>query len=89
VIVLTTGGTIASTPSAAGVVASTGGDGLAGVGIAPEMRSLTSVNGFAIETAQMLSIARAVRDGAKEGVGVVGTHGTDTLEETAYLSDLL
>lgn len=51
---------------------------------------LVSVHSSALQPADMLGIAREVRSALREGVdGVVVTHGTDTLEETAFLTDLL
>ena len=39
--------------------------------------------------ADQLRISRAARDTARRGIGVVVTHGTDVLEETAMLCDVL
>jgi L-asparaginase len=96
-VIIATGGTIASRPSDAGVVSSLSGEELTAAvpGLADEgpieVHDLMNVNAFRISSHQMLEIARAGRAAAsREGVaGVVVTHGTDTLEESAYLTDLL
>jgi L-asparaginase len=91
--VLAAGGTIAmassdgggATPSldAEDLLAAAGG--LTGV----EAETITSLPGAHMTPSEMLRVARAARDAAREGTGVVVTHGTDTLEETAVLCDLL
>lgn len=67
------------------VAAVPGLDGHAGI----ETQTIANVPSAHLTLAQQLDICRAARDAAREGLGVVVTHGTDTLEETAILCDLL
>lgn len=54
-----------------------------------EFVSLANLPSSHLSLSDQLTIARAARDAARDGCGVVVTHGTDVLEETAMLSDLL
>lgn len=97
VLVLATGGTIASTsgPSGSGAVATEGIDALLNKvevsGITVSGRNVLTTSSFLLSHRDLRLIAEAVTDALRdEGVdGVVLTHGTDTMEESAYLLDLI
>ncbi|MCZ2811728.1 asparaginase [Modestobacter sp. VKM Ac-2979] len=92
---LATGGTIASRQ---------GPDGLAAVipaaellaaarspaGVSVTTSDLGTVASFALTTSDLRDLVAAARRCLADGVdGVVVTHGTDTMEESAYLADLV
>jgi len=96
--ILTTGGTIASLPdpeSGAKRPAVSGEELVAGVPglnrVADvQVEEIAAVTSWNLTPADMLRVARRAEEVlAEPGVeGVVVTHGTDTLEETAFLCDL-
>jgi L-asparaginase len=92
--VLAAGGTIAMSGAGGAQLALDASDLVASVpGLAgqPGIDSQTVVNlpSAHLSLADQLTICHAARDAAREGIGVVVTHGTDTLEETAMLCDVI
>ncbi|MDQ2052237.1 asparaginase [Natronolimnohabitans sp. A-GB9] len=94
--VLSTGGTIASTDGPDGATPSKDGANL--VAAVPELEEVATVDvdsvcdelSFHLSVCQVTSLVRAVERAASDGVdGIVVTHGTDTMEESAYYLDLV
>src|SRR4051794_21957495 len=54
-----------------------------------ETRTLMNKPSAHLTAGDQLEICRAARDASRRGIGVVVTHGTDALEETAMLCDVL
>src|SRR5215211_3710614 len=89
VLLLATGGTIAMRGDRA-VPAAGPVELLQAVGLdRVESRELLGVPGAQVGLDDALRVARTAAEEAAAGRGVVVTHGTDTLEETAVLCDLL
>ena len=98
VVIVTTGGTIASKmdPATGDVVPAVSGDALLkaipGIGkiARVEVKKFASIDSSKITPEIWLDLARTVREQVErqDVHGVVITHGTDTMEETAYFLDL-
>ncbi len=54
-----------------------------------EAHTISNLPSAHLTLADQLEICRQARDAARRGIGVVVTHGTDTLEETAMLCDVI
>jgi len=96
VLLVAAGGTIASRPGPDGGVAAalTGAEVLARAGVDPagvEVVDAARGPSWSFAAADVEGLARLVVDAAASGRhdGVVVTHGTDTIEETAFLAWLL
>ncbi|MFC8295766.1 asparaginase [Streptomyces sp. NPDC057242] len=95
IVVISTGGTIASRWQGTGYAADASGSDVLATAPLPEdvtveVVDLFNVNSSRMTAAHQLALLRTVHETfADPGVdGVVITHGTDTLEETAFLLDL-
>jgi L-asparaginase len=94
VLVLASGGTI-SMRGEEGAVPELDGEGL--VAAVPGLEAYPGLEGRTVfnkpsshlSLDDQLEICRQARDAARRGIGVVVTHGTDSLEETAMLCDVL
>lgn len=96
VVVLATGGTIASAATeSGGTIAQRSAaellEAAAPAGVDVQAKDLMNVGSYLLTHRDLRTIAEAVAaEVSREDVhGVVVTHGTDTMEETAYLLDLL
>jgi L-asparaginase len=92
--VLAAGGTIAMSGAGGAKLALDAADLVAAVpGLAGEegleAETVANLPSAHLALSDQLRICRAARDAARAGTGVVVTHGTDTLEETAILCDLM
>ena len=92
---LATGGTIASRQGPAGLASVTPAAELLAAAEAPSDVTVTTsdlgtVGSFALTWSDLRALVAEARRWLAEGVdGVVVTHGTDTMEESAYLADLV
>jgi L-asparaginase len=94
VALFSTGGTIAFVPGSGDIEASFSAPAaeLLGSGTGPEVRQIAfrRLPSADLTVADVLELAAAIEAAAAEGAaGAVVSQGTDTLEETAYLLDLL
>lgn len=95
ILLLTTGGTIASLPTAEGLAPGLDGEALAGLlpqGIMDcydiTIRDILHLDSSNIQPEEWQTIARHVFENRMEYSGIVITHGTDTMAYTASVLSL-
>ncbi|ROZ88802.1 asparaginase [Gordonia sp. OPL2] len=92
IVLITTGGTVAAQSTPDGAVPALSARDLLPDGPLAEISTvdLMSVDSSAMTVGDQFAIVRAIHAALSDPAvdGVVVTHGTDTLEETAYLADL-
>jgi L-asparaginase len=97
VVLLTTGGTISSRAGGAGTVATDDAEAVGRLGVRPgsdvqlEAHEVMRIGSYQMRLADLRAISDAVAEQLERDDvdGIVVTHGTDTLEETAALLDLV
>lgn len=95
IVLITTGGTVASRTTRHGAVPVLSAEdllpGAAARGMVIDTIDLLSVDSSAMTVAQQFAIVNSITAALADPSvdGVVVTHGTDTMEETAYLADLV
>lgn len=88
-VIISTGGTISTGADAEGVLRPVRSGAQLASGLDAEVIDLLSVDSSALVPADWVRIGAAVRESVAAGAdGIVITHGTDTMEETALWLDL-
>jgi L-asparaginase len=93
VVLLSTGGTIATTAGETGLTVSVDADRLAAAaakvwdleGVRVEALDVNRIISSAASLDDIMALSRAVAEAAARADGVVVTHGTDSMEESAFL----